>query len=270
MIDLETVMINKNGNNSFCAFSEQIVSYIYGESEPQKKFEFESHLKNCSNCADELAGFELVRSSVLDWRTEDFSILQTPFFDIPAVKSSRHISPAKTSNKMLSWIGEIRKIFSFNPKLATAAFAVLIVCVGAAIFTFEFSGNSQTAQNENNKKTIEVAVSPTIEIGKNPEEIKIISRRNEKSPSQSSENNSLPSKTTSEKQVTTSKSVIKVSDIAPKNNTDISIHGPKNNIDDTKKTPTVKKQKAPRLNDEEDEEDKTIRLADLFDELDTK
>lgn len=34
--------------------------------------------------------------------------------------------------------------------------------------------------------------------------------------------------------------------------------------------PVVKKQPIPNLNDAEDEEDKTVRLADLFDEIDAR
>ena len=110
-----------NNNHNSCQFAEQTVSYLYGEAAASEKAEYELHLKTCPTCADELAGFGFIRSSVLDWRNEDFAKLQTPAFDIPATKSKNVFSPASNPSESRSWFGGLGKIFNFNP--ATAAFA---------------------------------------------------------------------------------------------------------------------------------------------------
>ena len=72
--------------NSSCAFAEQIVAYLYDEANPQEKTDFEAHLTNCENCADELSAFGLVRSSVQQWRTAEFLPMQIPAIEIPFEK----------------------------------------------------------------------------------------------------------------------------------------------------------------------------------------
>ena len=64
-------MLNNNHNPS-CAFAEQIVSYLYNETNAKEKAAFDAHLNNCSTCADELAGFGFVRSSIVEWKNAEF------------------------------------------------------------------------------------------------------------------------------------------------------------------------------------------------------
>jgi hypothetical protein len=67
-----------------------------------------------------------------------------------------------------------------------------------------------------------------------------------------------------------SKSIVRVSSSSHEKNSDSFARSPKETNEAIKKTPPVRKKQIPNLNDAEDDEDETIRLADLFDELDTK
>lgn len=263
-------MDNNNQNNS-CQFAEQIVSYIYGESTAGEKLKFESHLGNCPNCADELAGFGFVRSAVLDWRTKVFSHLDTSFIEIPTIKSNTSkisFAPAIVSSTLRSRFGELKKIFSFNPAMATAALAVFVVCLGLTLYMFNFSGETEIAENNDNVNLIQAIVSPTIDISEKPEEINKSNGNTEKSLSVAATD--LLPETKVEKRITPRKSAVKVSLGSVKNNTANAVRPAKETNDITKKTSPVRKQPIPNLNDTEDEEDETIRLADLFDELDTR
>jgi len=259
-------MSNNNNKISSCAFAEQIVSYLYDEFERDEKIEFETHLKGCPLCADEYAGYGFVRSSVLEWRNEDFSKLATPTFDIPALKIGN--SPSPVSIESRSWLGDFRKLFSLNPRLAMGALATIVVCAGVTFFALNFSGGNQIAQNAVGNSSVKTAVSPTVEISKKPDEKVMTDKEIEKSVTPPLQPVSLPQPKEREQQTTPVKSVVKVSGKSSKN----SSNNPTVNLNDTndKKNPSVKKQPLPNLNSLDDDDDETIRLADLFDELDTK
>jgi len=245
-----------------------MVSYLYGEADAREKTKFETHLKNCSTCADELAAFGFVRSAVLDWRAEGVSKLPTPAIEIPAAEYKESFSTTVVLAESRSWFAGFRQMFSLNSMKATAAFGILIVCAGIVWFAFSFSGND-ISENGDDVKPIQVAVTPTVEIAKKSEEESVADKNNEKSlPSYQITKSTPPIKR--EKTGSPNKSIIRASSNAPKNNSDNSIRNPKEASEDSKKTASVRKKRIPNLNDVEDEEDETIRLSDLFDELDTK
>jgi len=262
-------MSYNNQNSATCRFAEQIVSYLYDECAKDEKTKFEAHLKDCSRCADEYAGFGFVRSSVLEWRNEDFSMMTTPVFDIPANKNEK--SPFKISTESINWLSGIRKLFSFNPALALAALGFLIICAGVTLFMVNFPRSNEIVENGGEKDSVKTIVTPTVEISKKPDDEKVIDIpgiKVEKSDSPLLNTNNLPRQKEPEKQVIPVKSVVKVSDNAAKNIPNVSAIKSKETND--RRIKPIKKQQVPNLNDGEDDEDETIRLADLFDELDTK
>ncbi len=130
--------------NSSCAFAEQIVTYLYDEANSQEKTDFEAHLANCENCADELAGFGAVRFSVRDWRTREFSNLATPAFAIPRTDSPETV--ADTAEKS-SWLADLRRLLTFSPasSAASAAFLIAAMVAGAFFVTRSFNGANDVA-----------------------------------------------------------------------------------------------------------------------------
>lgn len=252
---------NHNHSSPSCAYAEELISYLYGEADAGEKIKFEAHLPNCAPCADELASFGLVRSAVLDWRAQDFSKLETPLIEIPARQSNSSFAPAVAAEESNSWFGGLRKLFSLNPATA-AAFAVLVIGAGLAFYLFGFSGESEIANRNADKNLATAIASPPVEIKKQSEitDDKIAAPVVEiKTPDSKAEKSNAPSQP-----------VVKVSTVEPKNNNNSRARVVKESNGDARKTSPVRKQPIPNLNDADEEEDETLRLADLFAELDTK
>ena len=175
-------MSNNNGHNSSCAFSEQLISYLYGEGGGQETVKFKAHLADCPNCSAELKGFGFARSSILDWKAAEFSNLETPIFDISLTESIKSTSIVTVSNQSRDWLGGIKSIFSFNSQWATAALAVLVIGGGAAWLALNFSGErNNIAQNADNTNLIKASVSPTIAINPLPKEVRNAVEKTEES-----------------------------------------------------------------------------------------
>jgi len=264
------MLSNNNHNHKTCAFAEQMVSYLYGEINAGDDIKFETHLKNCSACADELADFGSVRSSVHDWRVTEFSNLETPIFHIPANNRAASFSTVSSSNENASWFTNLRRIFSFNPAWATAALGILVVCAGITFFAFYFSSSSEIAEKSDDKNSVQPTVLPSIESTIKTEERNIVVQGNEQLPPSSVKDSNSSPKIKRERQVVSDKSIVKVSNNAQKNETDDSVRNSKNAAANIKKTSPVQKRRVPTLINTDEEEDDSIRLADLFAEIDAK
>src|SRR5947209_7479030 len=89
----------KNATNSTngtgprgCGRGEELVAYLYGESDAAESKTFRQHLTACAVCREELAAFGGVREAVGEWRAEVLSA--TPSLDMqealtPAVGTQR-------------------------------------------------------------------------------------------------------------------------------------------------------------------------------------
>lgn len=253
-------MLNNNHHNSSCAFAEQIVSYLYNETNAKEKAAFDVHLNSCSNCAEELAGFDFVRSPIVEWKNAEFDNLETPAINIPY--------PTTISTEKQSWLGDLRRFFTLSPTWATA-FATVIVCVGVAFLVFNFSNTTEVAEKEN--KPINTVVSPIVEksVELQTEETEKETVKQEK-PQPSIVENDSPKIA---QQIAPKDQIVKVSNNAKKDknivqNTNVAANVRK--IKDDKTTAGVKKQTVPKLNSLEEEEDNSLRLADLFAEVESK
>ena len=245
-------MLDNNYHNSSCAFAEQVVSYLYGEENALEKTAFEAHLSSCSSCAEELAGFEFVRSSIIEWKRADFFNLETPSIEIPY--------RAAVSTEKQSPFSGIRRFFAFSPAFSIAS-AAIIVCVGLGLLALNFSTTGEVAKDNN--KPAESVVSPVSEkqveqpVKETVERIAVQPAANERlKPSES------VARIASKNQIVTASNNPTKNRIVtpnPKNVTKI------REIKDNKDALAVQKQSIPKLNNiEEEEEDNSLRLADLF------
>lgn len=153
--------------NSSCDYAEQIVSILYGEIDDAEKADFETHLPGCSSCAAELNGFARIRSSIGEWRAADFANLSMPVFELPSAKNEAVAS--------IGWLEAIREYFA-SPVVrgSAASFAALFLVVGLLWFANGFSKGGEIAgvpQHAENKSAandeISGHVSPLIEKTKN-------------------------------------------------------------------------------------------------------
>ena len=260
-------MMNNNHKNSGCGFSEQLVSYLYGETAGAENAAFEKHLSVCSACADELEAFSGVHFSINDWKLKEFANLETPSLEIPYEKAAK---TAETTNAAGSWLPALRDLFSLSPRgwsLATASFIVLVVCAVIALFALNLRKDKDVAESNQNNSVI----LPTAE--KTPPESNSNSNRVNQ-PDKEFKPLNQPKSPQSEVAATTTTApdakndrVVKTSNNsrAPQKADNMNVQ---RNIEP--KRSNKNNQAAPKIVVEDDEEDKTLRLAELFDEIDTK
>ena len=134
--------MNSSNHNSSCNFSDLLISYLYGEIGEQEKLRFESHASGCKVCGDEISVFGGVRSSVQYWRETEFARLPSPVIELPFEAAKKNtvssneptVAAAATTAAAASrsWLTSLRQLFSFSPAWtgAATACAALAICVG--------------------------------------------------------------------------------------------------------------------------------------------
>lgn len=262
----------KENYDSPCEFAEQIIAYLYDEAGAGEKNNFEAHLKNCATCADEFTSFGSIRSSVLEWREADFDSLPAPHFDLETITGAKPQIVVETE-KPQSRFAAIWSNWVFNPALATAA--VLLLFIGAGIFLYSWQSSNEidlaAIPKETNSK---ITTAPTAEkVREESSENKIADlNKNKKVPAeksfQSTEVSNVKPNAIVEK-YDASNQPVKVSTKLPKNKSTSSQVAVETDNGIKQNAPN-RKAKAPTLTNNDDDEDDSVRLSDLFAEIDTK
>lgn len=254
-------MFENNGHDPSCNFAVDVVSYLYNEIGGAEKQEFESHLAGCNTCSAELASFSSVRSSVNTWRAQEFDPLAAPVIDIPF---EAQIGPATAAGWRGTILTDFKKLFAFSPwPPAAVGFAALAIFIGLGFFAFSYL-NKPESNFAKNDSSSGPAVSPTVEARKDTKEVAEVNNNSQSKGDEKAVSTVKPAEPES--------GAVKVSATqnTPKNKpvkAGPDTATPKKAID---KPNTQQNQKAPNLNNYTEEEDKTLRLADLFEEIDTR
>lgn len=143
-------MLESNYNKD-CAFSEQTISYLYDEISLQEKSVFENHLENCLICADEIHGFGLTRSAVSYWKENEFETLNTPKIVFSDGQSQKAIKTSVGAVEKKSWFAGLQTLFQPRTVLA-GGLAVFLILGGLVFFIQSFATNNQTAANSGNQE----------------------------------------------------------------------------------------------------------------------
>jgi hypothetical protein len=108
-----------------CGRSEELVTYLYGESTAARAELFRRHLDACAACREELVAFGGVREGLGEWRAEVLSSL--PSLDIH--EAFTNATQTRAVRKR-SAAAALREFFALSPLWlrAGAAAAVLAVC----------------------------------------------------------------------------------------------------------------------------------------------
>ncbi len=272
-------MLDKNKYNSPCSFSEHVISYLYKEIGAPETNDFEVHLKSCTTCQNELSGFDIVRSSISEWRKEKFSVLETPAFNfLPDPIEENTLT--RVSAPQNWWDAFKNRIFLPAPVWATSAFAALIVCVGLAFIILNYSKYDEVAEISNGDNTI--AVSHSVK-AKNESDKNSFSGSNQ---SEKPSENIVKEQQLNQENVSAAPNVPAPRNFVTKIKNDLNTTTDRISTRDSnkstplnrkpitnresKKAPLSKPRNAHFLADIEDFEDKSLRLADLFDEADAK
>jgi len=230
-------------NDHKSCLPENMVAYIYSEMEPAEVPAFERHLSECSACADEFASVSDARLSVFEWKRDAFDTLAVPHFDIPREK----IAAAR-----VGWFDAIVANIRVLAGAATAFAVLSIVAVLGSYFLRPTDSN------------LNVAVAPVTV----PEKKVDVAQEETPAPVQSKPDTVVAEK----KPVVTKRQFAPVPVVARTRKPQIN----NNLVAKATPTPQQAKQKSinqdrlPTLNNFEETEDDSLRLADLLADVDAK
>ena len=218
---------------------------MYGELSTDESGAFERHLVDCSSCTDEFAAISSSRYEVYDWKKLEFDPLETPRFDIPFEVGTQ-----------LSWAQTIRFAFARSWAVPAASFAAFaIVSVVAVTLIWQPSENSIVISRT---ITPEPVIAPVRDEASAPPEKDFATGNVDKA--------SEPRFST----VSQSGRAALPKRIAPKSPGSQPIKASGERSLDVKQTTARKEQKAvPTLNEyaDDDEEDTSLRLAELLENI---
>lgn len=252
-------MRNNSPRNFICEFAEETIDFIYGEMNGERKNAFQIHLNNCDDCATEIRDFSDIKFSIQDWKASEFDRLQIPKIEIPFRKTNEVL----ITNEKTSLIDSVKNYFRFSPVLSWAAAFGVLVFVFAAMFFVLRNDESHLIAGTNTKANL--SPTPKIITQNSPESEKAENSNSQNLPVEIDDKDSEKQKTvkannkpSSEQKIQNVKTVEKKLPVVE-------------NINNTKNQKAVQTKKKPRLNDlPEEVEDNSLRLADLFAELDTR
>ena len=108
---------------STCKMGDELTAYMYGELRAGGVEFVESHLAECSDCADDFAEIAFARYSVYEWNREEFAHLSTPVVSIDYSQNR-------------GWMAVLRDVFRPVPGFAYGAFAAVLIASFMAISYF--------------------------------------------------------------------------------------------------------------------------------------
>lgn len=262
-------MKNNSPQNFICEFAAETVDFIYGEMSDGRQNAFQIHLNRCDECAAEVSEFSGIKFSIQDWKATEFDRIATPKFEIP-YETKIQIA----AGEPISFFDSIKNYLRFSPILTSAAaFTILAFLIGSAVFVLQ--NNREQTIVENIPAT---DFSPTPKAVRNPPETETSANtEKEKSGKDENETNSPVIEKKVDGRFDDSVSV-KTKETVPVERKSSAVKSsekksapPANSAKDIRVQKAVRATKKPRLNDlPDDEDDDSLRLSDMFAELDTK
>lgn len=265
-------------NENSCKFDEELVSYLYGEMSGPDKESFEVHLKGCNSCMAELDDLSLAHSSVLEFKSVKFDHLQTPVIEIEYDKTRfvpKSNTEAQTESASKPWFAAVRDLFTLSPSWATAATAFGALALTFGIFYFAVNSNDKDVVQDTSPKA-SPSVSPKTESN--------VGTNYSQEPGNELVQNTKPTPTPPVKTGAAQKNLVDSGDQpavpvkasvtnvpkkkASKGTTDDNKSVKPKALD--KPSKALPKQKDVAIPDTDDEEDDTLRLADMFEEITAK
>lgn len=215
--------------NNLCDHGGDVLAYLYNEMPTAGRDSFEMHLADCGTCIDDFAELSQSRYPVFEWKQLEFDPMPTP----------RVVVPFEAS---VSWFEKLRAAFSFRPGFAFGSLAVFAVLAAITAFVVIRDAGSLDVADIAPIATPDLAAPTQVVDGPVPErEVAVEEPREERT---------AQDERTSVKPVVSNAKAVKP--VKPKA---------------TQQARQV--DKLPTLNGVEDDEDDSLRLADIFDEIGT-
>lgn len=225
----------RDAHNEICTQGGDMLAYLYNEMTEAQRDTFEVHLEDCMTCIDGFAELSQSRYSVYEWKKLDFDPLETPQIIIPYEEAR------------VSFFDQVRAAFGrFGWAAAVPAFGALLIATIVGVAWLSADGDEgYVADNiPAPSGTPLPSVKPPVPL---PSQAPITAA-------------AMPPSSQPKKQVEEKIVPVKASDRKPAQRTPAPKPG--------KTAPSVRRN-VPTLADHDDDEDDTLRLSDLFDEIDT-
>jgi len=240
-------MKSEASENLVCEFGEAIVPYLYGESSDIERDRFDAHVAECTPCADEFAELSFSRYSVFEWQKEEFAPMPTPRIVIPY-----EVSDAVKAG----FFDQLRGLIAFNWAGAVGAAAIVAVIAGLGFVAINYFGKSDqqiASVDETNKNIaiVEPVATPLVAVVE-PKVLPAVAVTRP-GPERTAEPVRAASANRRPKQTSTAHSNI-----------------PRPVNVDAVNVPLRENRKTPSLTAGTDDDDRSLRLTDLFDTVDTR
>ena len=122
-------MFDQGRNGGGCRFSADLLPYLYNEASEGDMALFRAHLGGCAACGSELESLGTVRNSLIEWQA-DFRTIETPAISIP-YETSPAPPPIRAADGL---IRRTRLFFAESPIFGIGSAAFAAVLLGAALF----------------------------------------------------------------------------------------------------------------------------------------
>lgn len=220
----------KRADENLCTHGGDMLAYLYDEMTPADRERFDLHLSDCGTCIDDFAELSQSRYPVYEWKQTEFDPLSTPQVVIPYREATA------------SWFDKFRAALAFTPRFALGGAAGLILAGVVTAYVF-LSGSPVNDLAQKAKPSPSPSRTAAVLPPARPSDP-------EASETTTAQTSKRPSAPQPAKVNTRSKSPAKMvkSDVKPT----------------PKKNDTV-----PVYSTVEDEQDDSLRLSDIFAELDT-
>lgn len=114
--------MNKPNANNLCTHGGDMLAYLYNEMTGADREMFEEHLSDCGTCIDDFAELSQSRYPVFEWKQLEFDPMPTPTIVLP-VEDAR-----------VSWFDKVRAAFALRPAFAFGSLAAIAVIASLAAF----------------------------------------------------------------------------------------------------------------------------------------
>lgn len=245
-------MLTNGEEKSLCGHRDELVSYLYAEMAEDQRERLEAHLLDCTACTDEFAGLSEARFSVFEWQKEEFAPLATPEFTIPYEK----VAVAARADAATAGRFGLRSLITFSwPAFAMASIA--LVAVGSVAVWLVGSRGGAVEK---------VATNTAVEkhAPEKPAAAAPVVREEPKSEVAVTETPAGPARSREIVPVKASATPRRPRPVPHK------LDVPDIKADEAVVSPGKEPLRAPSLSAQVDDEDKSLRLTDLFDTLDSK
>jgi len=136
--------------NNLCTHGGDMLAYLYNEMPSADRETFELHLADCGTCIDDFAELSQSRYPVFEWKRLEFDPLPTPRVVIP-FEAAR-----------ASWLDKLRASFAFRPAFAFGSLAA--IAVAASLAAFVLIGGSKTKNDIAEVAPVVTPVLPTPQV----------------------------------------------------------------------------------------------------------